>query len=98
MTQKLQSVTVRIGGRDYSIRSDADPAYTRKCAECVNEKMHEIRGTKGSLETEKIAILAALSLADSLFQSKEDERLATKEMTAAMEAMTQEIATIVSEE
>ena len=52
----------------------------------------------GSLETERIAILVALSLADSLFQSKENERLATKEMTAAMEAMTQEIATIVSGE
>ena len=98
IAQKLQSVTVRIGGRDYSIRSDADPAYTRKCAQYVNEKMYEIRETMGSLETEKIAILAALSLADNLFQSEEDERSTTKEMTAVMEAMTQEIAMIISEE
>lgn len=98
IAQKLQSVTVRIGGRDYSIRSDADPAYTRKCAEYVNEKMHEIRETMGSLETEKIAILAALSLADNFFQFKEDEQSKTKEMTAVMEAMTEEIAMIISEE
>ena len=98
IAQKLQSVTVRIGGREYSIRSDADPAYTRKCAQYVNEKMYEIRETMGSLETEKIAILAALSLADNLFQFEEDGQSTTKEMTAVMEAMTEEIAMIISEE
>ena len=52
----------------------------------------------GSLETEKIAILAALSLADNLFQFEEDGQSTTKEMTAVMEAMTEEIAMIISEE
>jgi len=65
------SVTVRIAGEEHIIRSNAKPEYTLKCAELVSGRIEDIRGRAGMLETHKAAILAALSLADELFQARD---------------------------
>jgi len=70
------SVTVRIAGEEHTIRASAEPAYTRKCASLVDERIHQIRLQAGLIEGHKAAILAALSIADECFQAQEElERL-----------------------
>ena len=65
------SVTVSIAGDEHTIRSSAEPEYTRSCARLVNERIQEIlRRSPGLLEPHKAAILAALSLTDELFQAQ----------------------------
>lgn len=64
-------VTVRIAGEEHSIRANAAPEYTRRCARLVDERIREIRGRSGLLEAHKAAILAALSLTDELLQERE---------------------------
>ena len=71
MTSERASVTVRIAGEEHTIRSNAEPEYTRRCAELVDERIREIRAKSGLIEGHKAAILAALSIADELFQSEE---------------------------
>jgi cell division protein ZapA (FtsZ GTPase activity inhibitor) len=66
------SVTVRIAGEEHTIRASAEPAYTRKCAELVDERIHQIRLQAGLIEGHKAAILAALSIADECFQAQEE--------------------------
>ena len=63
------SVTVEIAGDEYTIRSDATPEHTRRCAELVDRTIREI-GAQMSVDAHKVAILAALSLADQLFQAR----------------------------
>ena len=63
-------VTVRIGGEDHTIRANVDPAYTRRCAEWVDERITEIRSQLGLIESHKAAILAALSITDEMFQAR----------------------------
>jgi len=63
-----RSVTVRIAGEEHSIRSSAEPEYTRRCARYVDERIHTIKQQVGLLEGHKAAILAALSITDELFQ------------------------------
>ena len=78
MVQKT-SVTVRIAGEEHTIRASAEPDYTRKCAKLVDDRIHQIRVQAGLIEGHKAAILAALSIADELFQSQEEVDVARVE-------------------
>lgn len=71
MTPDKSSVTVRIAGEDHTIRASAEPEYTRRCAKLVDDRIHDIRVTAGLIEGHKAAILAALSIADELFQAQD---------------------------
>jgi cell division protein ZapA (FtsZ GTPase activity inhibitor) len=72
MSADKTSVTVRIAGEEHTIRASAEPSYTRKCAEMVDERIHQIRLQAGLIEGHKAAILAALSIADECLQARED--------------------------
>ncbi len=85
------SVTVRIAGEEHIIRSNAKPEYTLKCAELVSTRVEDIRGRAGMLETHKAAILAALSLADELFQAKEHGGQAELGLAARAKTLTDRI-------
>ena len=72
MSSDKTSVTVRIAGEEHTIRASAEPAYTRRCAKLVDDRIHQIRLQAGLIEGHKAAILAALSIADECFQAQEE--------------------------
>lgn len=72
MSAERSSVTVRIAGEDHTIRANAEPEYTRKCAKMVDDRIHEIKMQAGMIEPHKAAILAALSIVDEYFQGQEE--------------------------
>ena len=76
-----ESVKVDIFGKTYTLKGDADPEYVQKVAAFVNERMNEVAGTASVASTAKVAILAAVNIADELFreQQKRLETLATLE-------------------
>lgn len=78
MAQK-QSVTVRIAGEEHTIRASAEPEYTKACARFVDERIMQIRGSAGLVESHKVAILAALSIADEFFQARDEADRVKKE-------------------
>ena len=53
MNAAKTSVTVRIAGEEHTIRASAEPSYTRKCAELVDERIHQIRLQAGLIEGHK---------------------------------------------
>jgi len=57
---------VQIFGQTYSIAGDLDPAYVQKLAAYVDEKMRVISDATSTVDTQKAAVLAALSIADEL--------------------------------
>jgi len=61
-----QAVKVQIFGQTYSIQGDLDAAYVQKLAAYVDAKMHAIAEMTPTVDTQKVAILAALALADVL--------------------------------
>lgn len=61
-------VDVEIFGAVYHVRGEHDPEHLKRLAEIVDRKMHEIGTQVATTETDKIAILAALNLADELHQ------------------------------
>ena len=82
MSPDKASVTVRIAGEEHTIRANAEPEYTRKCAKLVDDRIHEIRSMSGRIEGHKAAILAALSIADEYFQAVDASDRARKKTSS----------------
>lgn len=76
------SVTVRIAGEEHTIRAAAEPEYTESCARHVDRRIGEIRKRSGLLESDKAAILAALSITDECFQAREELERLRKEVAS----------------
>lgn len=72
MDDRTHTVKVTIFGTEYAIRGDADPAYVNRLAKYVEDKMLELTGGSTSSATVRLAVLAALNVADELFQLKEE--------------------------
>jgi cell division protein ZapA len=62
---------VEIFGAAYHLRSDKQAEYLQNLASVVDGKMRDAAERSGSIEVERLAILAALNLADELFQCRE---------------------------
>lgn len=69
----VTTVRVEIAGNRYTLRTDADEAYTRRCAALVDERMRQIGG-QTNMDARKTAIMAALSLSDDLLQQQKKFR------------------------
>src|SRR5213079_1764220 len=77
------TIKVEIYDQAYTVRSDGDPEYLKQLAEYVDERMREISSGTLTVDSRKVAILAALYIADELHQLRRshevaDEQLATR--------------------
>ena len=84
-TDGLASPTIKVEIYDqaYTVRSDGDPDYLKELAEYVDQRMREISSGTLTVDSRKVAILAALYIADELHQLRKlqeqaDEQLATR--------------------
>jgi cell division protein ZapA len=66
-------VMVDIQGLRYPIRSALDPAYVHKLARYVDTTMESASTAVPIGESTKLAVLAALNIADECFRSRDDE-------------------------
>jgi cell division protein ZapA len=67
-------VTVEIHGQQYPIRSGLDPQYVAELAAYVDEKMRLASRETTAGDTLKLAVLAALNIADEYFRMVDQER------------------------
>jgi cell division protein ZapA len=68
-----QTVRVEIFNQSYSIRSDGDNRYIHDLADYVDGKMREISSGTFTVDSLKVAILAALHIADEFYQLKNSQ-------------------------
>jgi cell division protein ZapA len=74
MDQSSRVVNVEIHGQLYPIRSGLDPAYVAELAAFVDEKIRIASRETPAGDTLKLAVLAALHLADECFRARDEER------------------------
>ena len=67
-TEEKRNVTVQIFGSEYPIAGVKDPAYVESLARYVDAQMKDIAKGSSLLSSGKVAILAALNMADELFR------------------------------
>ena len=65
-------VKVQILGQTYAIRGELDEAYVQKLAAYVDEKMRAIADATATVDTQKVAVLAALAIADELHGAQKE--------------------------
>jgi cell division protein ZapA len=68
------SVHVKIYDRQYTLRTTGDPERLRALCAGLDKRMREITASTGAVDTLKVAVLAALSLADELQRVSEEFR------------------------
>jgi cell division protein ZapA len=67
-------VSVEIHGQRYPIRSTLDPEYVARLASFVDEKMRAAGESTPSSDSLRLAVLAALNVADELFRCRDRSR------------------------
>ena len=65
---------VEIFGQTYSVRADGESSYIHDLARFVDSRMKEVADRTATVDTTKIAILAALNISDDLHQKEKQRR------------------------
>ena len=66
----VDNITIQIYGENYTLKAGDDPSYIKEVAAFVDEKMREISSGGKAVTTDKVAMLAALNIADEFFKSR----------------------------
>ena len=69
-----QSIKVQIFGQTFSIQGELDEAYVHKLAAYVNQKMTAISEMAPTVDAQRLALMAALAIADELHSLKAQHR------------------------
>jgi len=75
-----QSHKVVIYNQTYTLRSTHDSEYIQELAEHVNRRMNEIAHATMTVDSLRVAILAAIQIADELYQSKREMKETEEEI------------------
>jgi len=70
-------VPVEIRGQRYPIRSNLDPRYVAELATYVDEKMRAAAESAPTTDALRLAVLAALNIADEYFRCQQNQEANT---------------------
>ncbi|MGE5834345.1 MAG: cell division protein ZapA [Acidobacteriota bacterium] len=63
-------VNVEIHGQRYAVRSELEPQYVGELASYVDEKMRQAARELASADPLRVAVVAALNIADDLYNAR----------------------------
>lgn len=86
-TDEKKSVKVHIFGEDFPIKSEAEPEYTKMVADYVDSIMRNVNRAMKPSDVRIVAVLAAMSITDELFQA----RRGLKSLSEELKKRTEEI-------
>jgi cell division protein ZapA len=72
MADKPGLIHVEIFGQTYAVKAGTDPAYVEKLAAFVDDQMKDVSRATGAIDSVRIAVLAALNLADECFRLRRE--------------------------
>ena len=72
MADKANLVHVEIFGQTYAVKPGTDPGYVEKLAAYVDEQMKDVSRASGAVDSLRVAVLAALNLADECLRLRHD--------------------------
>jgi cell division protein ZapA len=100
MTDKAEKpnlVHVEIFGQTYTVRAGADPGYVERLAAYVDSQMQGVSRNAGAVDSVRIAVLAALNIADECFQLRAQEGEAERVAQAKAEVLARALAAALDE-
>ncbi|HSK10153.1 MAG TPA: cell division protein ZapA [Vicinamibacterales bacterium] len=94
MAQPARVISVEILGQQYPIRSTLEASYVAQLAAYVDEKIRTTADVAPTTDTVRLAVLAALNIADECFHVRaddDDRRTAILERVSRLEALIDEM-------
>lgn len=85
MIKAPDGIRVEIYDQEYFMRGELDPEYIRKLAAYVDAKMRSIAERTHTVDSLRVAVLAALNIADEYHQVKGKYDAATRELGQKVE-------------
>lgn len=82
------TVEVEIFGDTYLVRGDNEPEYLQELAALVDVKMSEVAAHLKTVDRTKIAVLAALNVADDLVRCRKDQGGGTEAVNKKISKLT----------
>ena len=89
MAKDAEGIRVVIFDQEYYVRGDLDEAYIQKLGEFLDAKMRAIAGRTRTVDSLRIAVLAALNIADEFHQIKARYEEKTKRVDEKVEECSQ---------
>ncbi len=80
MTKTQDGVRVMIYDQEYSMKGELDPGYIQKLAKYLDTKMRWVAGRTHTVDSLRVAVLAALNIADEYQQLKAKHEATTKQV------------------
>jgi cell division protein ZapA len=80
-----QAVKISVAGQPLAVRTSASPAYLRELADFVTARIEEVRAPGRTVTTQSLALLAALNIADELYQLRDDHAQLKRQVRERLE-------------
>jgi cell division protein ZapA len=77
---RMARMVVRIFNREYALKTSGSETDLLRIADIVDSSMREISENTKVVSTERIAVLAALNIADQLIKFKEEKERLEREL------------------
>ena len=89
-----RSVTVQIAGARYALKTEEDDRWVKSVAAFVDGKMRDVQKHSRTVDTQAVAVLTALQIAEELFnerrQSSELRKKIREKSQSLLDALTRE--------
>ena len=89
-----RSVTVQIAGARYALKTEEDDRWVKSVAAFVDGKMRDVQKSSRTVDTQAVAVLTALQIAEELFnerrQSSELRKKIRDKSQSLLDALTRE--------
>ena len=82
-----RSVSVQIAGARYSLKTDEDERWVKSIAAFVDARMRDVQKGTRTVDTQAVAVLTALQVAEELFA----ERRGTRELRKSIREKSQSL-------
>ena len=90
-------VHVEIFGQTYTLRAGTEPGYVEELARFVDQQMREVSRSGPAVDSVRIAVLAALNIADECFQAKGRVRGAEETTRRKVEGLASQLSALLGE-
>ena len=96
MNVKGDPTEVEIFGQTYNVRGEGDPNYLTELARFVDARMREVAAEVATVDPMKIAILAALNIADEFSRYRKQRESASGIWVEKTEEISERLSKVIS--
>ena len=96
MDGNYDSTEVEIFGQTYNVRGEGDPKYLSELARFVDSRMREVAAEVSTVDPMKIAILAALNIADEFSRFRKQRQEAAGILIEKTEEISERLGKVIT--